>query len=524
MTEIKLSKLKVTSAFFLIVVYVLILYYPSLFDIPRSDHLVHLYANASEGDLFSLTIKNYNLNRTIPLIKKDFILFRPFLYFFLGLEQFLFGYNFILWQIAGLILHIAVLWQLLKTLLAINNSRFALFTTFFFASMITSIEMISWHHIHGYMLFLLCSIICLREIFYINKEVSIKKKRFWKLFSVFSISCFLHEFAIIHGTLMILFLMLTKTQKQADNSDNIDKKTAALLILVPIIAYLAISLTDLYFLGWPAKNLKMEFNIKSLFINIYDSFCSMFFWLRSGIFPNSISVRFNQRTVLLPALLSSILKKPSMLILSIPGIFTIILFLSKLLRQSSLCQIKKNKRFIILIFLLIFANTFVLVLGKMRIRNLITILCDNSYYGYMFWIYLHIAAYCLIDHKEKPINNIQRRSNMLFLYFATILILFNTILVTTINIKRKKQLTPLRLMTVEANKLIKQHGNESDFSFGVEEQNKNNIYFSWIHLHEEDVPRSQTFLGLLYPNYYTKKNPKYTYIPDSKTSKWKKNY
>src|SRR4051794_29689913 len=73
-------------------------YCPSLFQAARADQLVYLYSTGGKSDLFSLAVGAYSWNRDI---NGDIHLFRPILFFLLGLEHWAFTpHNFCAWQAA----------------------------------------------------------------------------------------------------------------------------------------------------------------------------------------------------------------------------------------------------------------------------------------------------------------------------------------------------------------------------------------------------------------------------------------
>src|SRR5690242_18079026 len=89
-------------------------YYPSLFQAARADQLGYLYGTRDKAGLFSLTLGSYSWNREFH---GDIHFFRPVLYFLLGVERWAFTpYHFWAWQLASLLLHLAVVVLLFRWL------------------------------------------------------------------------------------------------------------------------------------------------------------------------------------------------------------------------------------------------------------------------------------------------------------------------------------------------------------------------------------------------------------------------
>ena len=145
--------------YILIAIITLTAYYPSLGHMPRSDQFIYLANTAEQHNFLSLTFKNYAFNRAdLHYGIKDELLFRPVIYSFLGFEKWLFGLNFIYWQLAGILLHLAVLWFLLKLLIGIHKSWGASLLTLFFGVLFAGSEMVVWSHINGYLIFIISSV------------------------------------------------------------------------------------------------------------------------------------------------------------------------------------------------------------------------------------------------------------------------------------------------------------------------------------------------------------------------------
>lgn len=137
-----------------IVVINLIVFSPSLDHIPRSDHILYLNHFSGVDDFKTLAIDAYDFNRRNPWVeKKSTLLFRPITYFVLGVEKWLFGYDFRLWQMTGIVMHLIVVGLLFAVLLKIHRSIAAFFMTLFFSVIFSNMEMVIWHHINSYMIF-----------------------------------------------------------------------------------------------------------------------------------------------------------------------------------------------------------------------------------------------------------------------------------------------------------------------------------------------------------------------------------
>lgn len=147
-------------------------YWPSLEHVPRADQWAYLIDTLhceTFGELWSMS---YSYNRVRAVGPGDADLFRPVLFALLVVEKHCFGNNFVPSQVIGLGLHTAVILLLLAILRRIAACRplsppadrgvpsFRSMTlapyavTVFFALNFSTMELVVWAHLHGYLLFL----------------------------------------------------------------------------------------------------------------------------------------------------------------------------------------------------------------------------------------------------------------------------------------------------------------------------------------------------------------------------------
>jgi hypothetical protein len=143
-------------------------YRPALQHLPRADQWCYLLDTLAERDFLPLLRHTWSWNRTREVRPGDYPLFRPMLFTLLAAEKALFGNRHLLWQACGIALHCAVVLLLLRSLLwlhwafpaetpLVNRLRLLLAyaVTLFFGVNFACVEMVTWSHIQGYMLFVL---------------------------------------------------------------------------------------------------------------------------------------------------------------------------------------------------------------------------------------------------------------------------------------------------------------------------------------------------------------------------------
>lgn len=129
---------------------------------PRADHLGYLHNMWGQNSLGDIVSGAPAWHREHS--NGDFFLFRPLLYLQLGLFYHFFGYEFALWQLAGLVLHVAIVlilhgcfWQ---------TSLRGTFWPFLLALPLAvsqfGAELVLWTHLGGYLLFVLTALASFR--------------------------------------------------------------------------------------------------------------------------------------------------------------------------------------------------------------------------------------------------------------------------------------------------------------------------------------------------------------------------
>jgi hypothetical protein len=148
----------------------LAVYYPALNRVFADDHLYYmaeLHGSTSLAD--GLAIYDYSISRRYSgemvggKQRSEDSLFRPLLFAVLGVENSLFSYHHVWWNVASLALHVLVGVALFRVLLAIGLSLFALPVALLFIVMKPAMELVLWNHLAAYLVAWLLFLVALRE-------------------------------------------------------------------------------------------------------------------------------------------------------------------------------------------------------------------------------------------------------------------------------------------------------------------------------------------------------------------------
>jgi hypothetical protein len=141
-------------------------YAPSLSRFFASDQIVY-FAELNGDRSLAAGLRLYDYSLTHKYDKGDEALFRPLLFALLALENTLFGYDYTLWNLFNLVLHLLVAYLLYELLRTLAPPVWAAAGALLFAVNRAQVEMVMWNHLSGYLLAfasLLLALIALRKL------------------------------------------------------------------------------------------------------------------------------------------------------------------------------------------------------------------------------------------------------------------------------------------------------------------------------------------------------------------------
>ncbi len=385
----------------ILVLVTLVAYYYAFFDVARADQLIYLYRTSEIHGLWNLTVRAYDFNRTNSI--GDFILFRPLLYMLLGLERWLWGYNFTLWQATSINLHILVVLSLFtychrgcRRFLAEGETSFApFFIALFFALLYAGTEMVAWHHIVGYLLF--CLLAVQGALAYQSLIEKRDATRAALLFTIVGLACFTYELGNLMAWLMAAGLLFTITSERrtAEPSRNnlgshgILFVVTSLLLWLPIL-YVVWSYTDYAAKIGPIPQRAELFAVRRF---LWGFAKSVGFWLSVSLFPATLHLAPGSRIHVAP---------PFPIVDPLSFLSSALAFL---VITCTVWQIR-HRRFpldlvhdwsraaIALVLALGYAG--IIVMERGMASGVIWALSNNSYYAYIFTLFCLMAYFHLV--------------------------------------------------------------------------------------------------------------------------------
>ena len=505
--------------YILIAVITLAAYYPSLYHMPRSDQFIYFTNTAEQHDLLSLTVKNYAFNRMdLSYGLKDELLFRPFIYAFLGFEKWLFGLTFFYWQLAGILLHLTVLWFLMRLLIGIHKSWWASLLTLFLGVLFAGSEMVVWSHINGYLIFITCALIALDQTLKVIKKKRPRVKNLLGVGLALIFAVFTHEFGVIFS--FFLGIYFYSAFKSDQNTISV-KKTISIIYFLPVLLYFFFS-----FLDFTSRNLELSaqssFSLRHIINACSNTAATLFWWLHSGLFPSRVFTEIGQRTFMYP-LYIDFSGKPSLTSLTVFQTLTsvglILVYLAIIVTHSTKIFMRQRWKSLCLLFCLFSFYAFIVSLGRISALGFERILVENPYYHYFFWVFFIIFIYSLIpfDHMKVSSHTVLQTS---FLALFIILIIFNFRFTSKLVSMRAHKARFQRVLNQDIQDLIKKRAKEKNFSFSIDPAiNQSTYYLHWAKRDNDPDDKEYNYFKLLYPKHYKEISAEYIYT-QGKNGRW----
>ncbi len=477
--------------------FVLVAYAPSFMHGPRSDQIMYLAEVAPKKTLWDLTIGSIDLNRHRQITPGDEILFRPVVYLVLGAERFFFQYHFMLWQAMGIALHLLVIWMLLRLFFAMHSGWPAIFGAMFFALLMVNMEMVIWHHISSYMLCIALLLAVLWRFFEIIDGRRDSVLDYVLIFCYLTIAAMTHEMANAAALGLGVLLWFLKPARRV---------WAVVIACVPLV-YLSASLLNAYLHQFSLTDPNAVRAQGNFWWFAGNWLYSAAFWIYAGIFPFELQwllairnmISPSQGHLITPLHLNSI---PTIIALGLVGVYAYCFFAQKN-GQESLSRMAIAGCAVVMA--LIFAG--IIAVGRGNQWGMWNTLRVNTYYMYIFWVFVTIGLYACIDWSA-----VNRWSKRMLAVFLVAFILINSINLYHFNDEQVKGNNDILLLIQILETVIRDHKHEPDFSFYVAPKYPGNFIYNEFHRLGDPPGKRYSFIEIIYPQYFKEDNPKYRFL------------
>lgn len=476
-------------------------YGPSLSHAPKHDQIAYLANAAGQKDLPSLLAGTYNLNRKSLV---DPHLFRPLLYGVLGIEFWIFRYDFELWRVTAILLHLFVVSALFWLLLSLAPRPIAFWSAAFFSLMLTNVPMVNWEHINAYMIFASLLLLTLRGIFLYVQSAGLETRHLPAAAFFLLCAAFIFEAGALFSFLLSLFFFGLSFRAKAF-------RKAAVWFLAPFVLYFLASAVDLFLSGssLTPESGKILQGVLSGGSVLYALQCVKWF-LFAGIFASPADMAETTRTGLLAHTLDWAWPFQRWMPHLAGGFALLVLAIWALITGWSRDLWQRRCVFLLALTGLSAGYVLLIALGRVNTRGVIVGLLFNAYYFYIFWILLIVFFVSAIDWgriRERLSSRILRGAAV---FFLAGIISVNMVSIHQVNASVADQHQDVRHLIRIIDGFIAQHKHEPDLSFYMgPEACPGNVIGEWMQHRGAPSGGQYTIAQVLYPRYFRAQQPKY---------------
>ncbi len=361
---------------------------------PRADHVFWLHQTSDHRSLNDLlTITSWNRFQYAGAVEsgQDLQLFRPGSYFVIWLQASLLKDKYFIWQILGLLVHLAVVVNLMRLCRFINKGRLSgwvFLSLCLFAVEYPSSEFTIWNHLFGYQifaLFLTGSLLLISKGRTLESRLILGLSVCLALLSVFfheigSLLCVAMGFWLLAETIMGVWL--------SDTSKRWSFGYGVVLISGPLV-WLGLNFNSLSRFGIP-------FGFSSgKDVSIWETLRTMGqvtnVWIRQVIVPFETQTYFAGRNILDNTPTSDLDVFPFFWSVLAIGLLSFSMW-SPFKPLRKLSGLLSLRILVALVGLLsIFAYSLLISVGRVTARGLEYAVGQNVYYGYFFNLFVCVA-------------------------------------------------------------------------------------------------------------------------------------
>ena len=491
----------------------LIIFWPSFSSqLARHDHLHYLANRTGQESWFSLAVsQSFSYTRREAVwAERDTLLFRPLFYFILGSEYYFFKYHFVLWQVTGFLLHLLVVWCLLSLLWRIHPGLLATAAALVFSTMYANVEMVIWHNISSYMIYVSCIAGCFNLFYQIMEKREIDASQAWRIFGFLGIACFLYEV----GFLMAFFFFAVALSLPVGirGRASFFLRHWKLAVFLPGLLSLITNLT--FFFAKTAGLTGGKVFAHATPAQICQAIgMSAGWWFTSGLFPWLLKPALGERVIFY---YNGAFLEPKTILggdtpLAVLGLLAVVggvaayLFFSA--RGISTAFLRQRAPFLLLVIGAWIIHGTTIAIGR-QIWADTPALANSSYYSYFFWFYLIIILYSLIHFRASMNTRHIFNPRTCLLVFCFIFAAIGAFKIFILNQRYCRIFQKRNLVLAAAKQLINSHRDEKDFSFATDNISALDMPF----LEKSPPVRSEEpydYLQMIYPMFFRRENPKY---------------
>ncbi len=481
------------------------IYFPSFSHMPRADHLFYLADMAYKQDWVSLAIQSFDWSRSRTFAPGDYLIFRPGAYFLMGSEKFFFGYNFVLWQVTGLVMHLIIIGMLLRLLLNIGSSLFAVMMAGYFSFLFMNMETVVWHAINSILLAMMMTLMSLNQIWLYQKGKCRETHRLMIASAGMTVAALTYEISVVLSGLFFVYLFLTVPWKGQG-------RWRSLWLLIPPAIFTVTSAYNYVALGYHRLHPVKGAGLPDLVQIVKNTFLTMGWWIYSAFFPGKYEIihvlgraELANRQDIFPAMgLGEWQLWLGTLFVLCWGLLAV--------RSGTWEFIKKRLGFLALLLGMALGWAAVISSARVQERGVAFALGGTVTYHYIIWCFLVVFMYSAVNFEALPSDRLTRAIKCAFIILIVGQMLHNGRLVYSMNRRISQWYAPSRELVKAVESMIMREGDQPGFSFYIDYDFPGNFLYPYRLREQDPITKRYSFAEMIYLNYFDDENPMFVFV------------
>lgn len=473
---------------------VLFFYLPSLLFPPRADQVIYLSETATIQKPLDLIFGSYDHNRHRTIAPGDELLFRPLLYVLLGTEQVILGHHFWAWQLFGILAHLTLVWMLLRLLWHVCDPWLAFAGAWVFALSVFNYELVTWTHLSGYILMMACIVGVIEQAVLCIEDSDVAWRRLGRLLMYSFVACFFYETANVF-VLMITGLLIFSFPQRARR---------LLVLTVPVFLYGLCSYLNYVCAGHtnthPSAAVAHGTSAGQYVWAVLYTAC---WWFYEGLFNGMYHYVLGIRTMFRA---DEVMVFKTLVFNDLQVLMALIMLVCFLgLAWISRRQFIKKMGLLTALGGMLFSYAAVIVIGRFHdSRDLFNTVRINTYYSYIFWVIIVIAAFLLVSRGQVK-TSWQRWLIIVFVAASVVSGLSQGVTVYGMADHYGKAAHASVSLVEGMDYLVQTKSTDLQFSFYVDPSVRGNYSYGLsdgIRKLTDPPDKQYSFIELLYPQYF----------------------
>ncbi|MBI4864523.1 MAG: hypothetical protein HY815_30340, partial [Candidatus Riflebacteria bacterium] len=422
-----------------------------------------------------------------------------------------FGYDYMLWQIVGLALHLAVAWWLLEVLQTIERGVVATMLALLWASLAIGMEMVVWHHLHGYLVHMLLVLMALHALLPVLDGGALDAGRHVRIFVLLLAACLAYEGGVFLSMATGAALWLARRRGHPTLRERSWWVPASLAL--PALITLAASVvhflvTSTHAPEWPgirARILELP--------TVWRPVVAAGWWIFAAAVGPSMDIRSGERVHIAGAAaldLGPLAASPGFWLLAAAGTLLALVALWSVDRRS-IERLRRRPELPALVLGTLLGYVALVGVGRLVARDASLMLSQHLYYAYMFWAFFAVLVRCVFRFRRLPFAG-PLTCRTVAVVLVSGLVLANGWTVQRVNLELADYCRPQSDLALSIASFVERHSTEPDLSFYAPVSYPGNHLSPFLRRPGDPQEKIYSYAEALFLPYFRIDRPKYVLL------------